>query len=225
MTTTTHKHPLVAKADRILHRAAELCEEKWRRRVGAEPPYGIPEAVREAAGEDNVALIIAERQCVTYGLDVWWNDLLCVDGEQAARELRKLEGIAPEDIYGPMWDANLGLLILADGLTAAQLNGLANVTRSEHWHAYDECVARAELLHRDGDLRRLSEDIAFAMAHHASTPAGTMRRLKAVRALECVAAHHVLMDVLSLEQRAVLVEPVATLLPFAPIHLNGGHDA
>jgi len=211
---TTALHPAVQKADDLLVRAAQHVHTKWARRTDTTKPYGIPEALAEAAGEDHVALIIAERQCVTYGLDIWWNDLLCFDGDDAAEELLKLTGIQPDVLYGHMWEANLGLLYLADSLQPDVVNGLSNFLKREQVAALADCYLLAKECNRDELLMHLCEDIHYAMQYAPTTPAGISRRLKAATALECVAAHHVLMDKLSLDMKATLVAPVAAMLPF-----------
>lgn len=212
----TTQHPYAQAAEDVLTTAAQLVHDKWQRRDEGHKPYGIPEALAEAG--EGVPLVIAERQCVTYGLDVWWNDLLCLDGDDAAEELLKLTGIQPDELYGHMWEANLGLLALATSVSAAHLNGLSNVYTAQQAEAYTDCLIMADTLGRAKLLSNLCEDIHFSVAHVEGTPAAVNRRLKGIRALECVAAHHVLYDVLPLSMKQILCGPVAKML--LPIELN-----
>jgi hypothetical protein len=78
--------------------------------------------------------------------------------------------------------------------------------------AFIACCQVAVELDRDRQLRYLCEDVHYATAHYATTPAGVRRRLRGIRALECVAAHHVLRDHLSVETARVLVDAVAQII-------------
>lgn len=209
---TTTEHPIVEQAERILREAADLVELKWQRGTTLARGYGIPEALTEAARGDRAALVIAERWCHWEGLDVWWNDLVCADAEQASEELRQSVLIDVEVIYGHMWEANLGLIMLASSVTPEQINGLANMMSSAQSDAFIDCMELARSVDRQRVLLNLCEDVHFATGYYATTPAGVARRLKGIRALECVAAHHVLQDKLSTEAARILVEPVAAIL-------------
>jgi hypothetical protein len=162
--------------------------------------------------------VLAERQCVSHGVDVWWNDLLCVDGDDAAETLRSLGTIDPAALYGERWPAHVGLFALAAGLTKGQLNGLGNLMHAEEWEAYAECLELARAYDRERLLIAVTEDVHFVTAHHATTPAGVTRRLKAIRALECVGAYHVLSDLLNIDIARTLTRPVARML--LPYELN-----
>jgi hypothetical protein len=209
---TTTEHPIVEQAERILREAADLVALKWQRCTTLARGYGIPEALTEAARGDRAALVIAERQCNHAGLDVWWNDLVCSDGYTASGELEAVAAIDPEQLYGHMWEANLGLIMLASTVTPEQINGLANMMSSAQSDAFIDCMELARSVDRQRVLLNLCNDVHFATGYYATTPAGVARRLKGIRALECVAAHHVLQDKLSTETARTLVEPVAAIL-------------
>jgi hypothetical protein len=163
--------------------------------------------------------VVAERQCTHRGLDVWWNDLVCMDAEDAATELREVVAIDPAALYGEMWEANLGLLILAASVTPAQINGLSNMMHRAQDDAFIDCLELARSCDREQIVKALCEDVHFATDFYASTPAGVRRRLRGIRALECVAVHHVLRDRMSVETARILVEPVAAmLLPYPQAH-------
>lgn len=212
--TTTQQDAYITQAEQVIDHASDLLGIKWRRRgrVGDAPGYGVPEALREAAGPNVVAAVIAERQLVTHGIDVWWNDLLCQTRSEAAQQVRAYRTIDPELIYGEMWHASLGLMSLASTLHNDMLNALGNLMHSEERAALAEAWELARNVGREYLLMHLSEDIAFSCPHESTTPAGVARRLSGLETLECVAAHHVLHDVLPLETKRILVGPVWTML-------------
>jgi hypothetical protein len=212
----TTEHPIVLAAERVILQAAELLEgEGFSRKEGAR--YGVPEAIAESAGDDTVARVVAERALILAGIDVWWSDLLCIDGDDAAETLRAASFIDPEEVYGPMWEAILGLLKACDMLSFDQLNGIANVTSKVEWDLYVQCAELAQSLGRGPLFLQVCEDVHFATAHYASTPAGVTRRLRGIRGLECIAALYVLRDVLSVEDARVLAGPVSKIIfPLSP---------
>jgi hypothetical protein len=209
---TTTKHPTIEKAEAIIRRASELLEDKWHRSTEHDRGYGIGDALIEAASGDRVPLVVAERQLAHHELDVWWNDLVCSDAVEAAEETAAVADIDPAHLYGSMWEANVGLLVLAGTVSKDQLNQLGNVLTREASDAFIDACQLAVSLDRDRQLRYLCEDVHYATAHYATTPAGVRRRLRGIRALECVAAHHVLRDHLSVETARVLVDAVAQII-------------
>lgn len=215
---TTTSNPTIDRAELILREAAVLVRAKWRKGTTKGRGYGIPEAVREAARGDRVPMVVAERQCQVKGLDVWWNDLIIADGEEAALDLEDIADIDPAVLYGEMWEANVGLLVLCGILTKDQLNALGNVMTRETSDLFVSCIEVAREHDRQNMLTWLCEDVHFSVGHYATTPAGTYRRLRGIRALECVAAHHMLCDVIGIDTAAALVKPVATILLPVDLH-------
>jgi len=205
------QHPIILSAEKVIRRAADLLEgEGFSRKDGAR--FGVPEAIAEAAGDDVLARVVAERQLVTHGIDVWWSDLLCVDGDDAAANLRARAVIDPAELYGPNHEAILGLLRACSIVTAAQLNGIGNLVHGTEWQEYARCVELAAAYDRQKLLIQVTEDVHFATSHYATTPAGVTHRLKGIRGFECVAAYYVLNDVLSVEDGRLLCGPVSKIL-------------
>jgi hypothetical protein len=119
--TTTLKHPMIREAERIIADAADLLEKHYHRDY---PRFGIPEAM---ARDERPERVVAERALVNAGLDVWWSELLCIDGPDAAARMREVLPLKAESLYGPNAEAILGLLSACGRIDAAHLNGLANL--------------------------------------------------------------------------------------------------
>jgi hypothetical protein len=200
---------MIRDAERILELAAVNLRTQYSRDLGG---MGVPEAVEAASSGDLLARVVAERALVNAGIDVWWSDLLCVDGEDAASTVRSVLPIDPEQLYGDNWEAVLGLLKAATALSAAQLNGIGNLVDGATWRLFDECYAVATGAGRERLLMHVCEDVHFATAHYATTPAGVQRRLRSIRGLECVAVMLVLHDVLSDDTRYRLSLPAYKII-------------
>jgi hypothetical protein len=204
--TTTLKHPMIREAERIIADAADLLEKHYHRDY---PRFGIPEAM---ACDERPERVVAERALVNAGLDVWWSELLCIDGADAAARMREVLPLKAEALYGPNAEAILGLLSACGRIDAAHLNGLANLVHKEQWELFTDACLMADAYGRTELLMQVCEDVHFATAHYATTPAGVERRLRGIRALECTAAMLVLRDVLSSEMKNNLTAPVYAML-------------
>jgi hypothetical protein len=159
-----------------------------------------------------VARVVAERALVNAGLDVWWSELLCIDGTDAAERMRAVLPLKAEALYGPNAEAILGLLSACGRIDAAHLNGLANLVHRAEWELFAEAGEYARYYGREALLQQVCEDVHYATAHYATTPAGVERRLRGIRALECTAAMLVLRDVLPPEMKNTLSAPVYAML-------------
>jgi hypothetical protein len=82
----------------------------------------------------------------------------------------------------------------------------------EQWELFTEACLMASAYNRAELLQQVCEDVHYATAHYATTPAGVERRLRGIRALECTAAMLVLRDVLSADMKNDLSAPVYAML-------------
>jgi hypothetical protein len=207
--TTTLKHPMIREAEQVIIVAARMLENDYSR----EDHFGIPEAVEAVASVMNMPVrVVAERALVNAGLDVWWSELLCIDGTDAAERMRATLPLDAESLYGPNAEAILGLLSACGRIDAAHLNGLANLVHQHEWELFTDACLMASAYNRGELLQQVCEDVHYATAHYATTPAGVERRLRGIRALECTAAMLVLRDVLSSEMKNNLSAPVYAML-------------
>jgi hypothetical protein len=204
---------MIRDAERIISEAAALLEGKG---FSREDHYGVPEAIRDCTDEGELAEgVIAERALVNAGVDVWWSDLLCIDGDDAAATLRAVLPIDPEALYGEQHEAVLGLIRAASMLSKEQLNGISNMIHTPERRLFDEATVLAAGMHRGKLLQNVCDDVHFATAHYATTPAGVDRRLWGIRGLELVGAYYVLRDCISLETARAMIMPVAKIIfPF-----------
>lgn len=189
-------HPIVACARTVLADAAELLEgEGFSRRDGAR--YGVPEAVSEAAGSHaRDVRVLAERALMVAGIDVWWSDLICRDGDEAAAHIRAVD-VNPLELYGPEWPAVLGLLRAVSLASAYQVGQVATQVGTSEWELFDNLAVVALELGRGRLFQAVSDDVQFSAPHHITSPAGVTRRLRGMRGFELVGAAYVLADVLS----------------------------
>jgi hypothetical protein len=207
--TTTLKHPMIREAEQVILQAADMVAQCFDR-AGH---FGIPEAVAATAATlPEPVRVVAERALVNAGLDVWWSELLCIDGADAAERMRAVLPIKATELYGPNAEAILGLLSACGRIDAAHLNGLANLVHRAEWELFADACIMADAYGRTELLMQVCEDVHFATAHYATTPAGVERRLRGIRALECTAAMLVLRDVLSPDMKNDLAAPVYAML-------------
>jgi hypothetical protein len=100
-------------------------------------------------------------------------------------------------------------------LSKEQLNGISNMIHTPERRLFDDATVLAAGMHRGKLLQNVCDDVHFATAHYATTPAGVQRRLWGIRGLELVGAYYVLRDCISLETARAMIMPVAKIIfPF-----------
>jgi hypothetical protein len=204
---------MIRDAERIIDAASYWVRDNYSRDEGN--IFGVPEAIKAATKDKLAEGVVAERALVNAGVDVWWSDLLCIDGDDAAATLRAVLPIDAEALYGEQHEAVLGLIRAASMLSKEQLNGISNMIHTPERRLFDDATVLAAGMHRGKLLQNVCDDVHFATAHYATTPAGVQRRLWGIRGLELVGAYYVLRDCISLETARAMIMPVAKIIfPF-----------
>src|SRR5687768_8390655 len=116
----TTDHPRARIAALTLSQVSVVLASDWRK------DYGIPEVLADVTTHGTFTRIVCERALSEAGVDVFWNDLVCSSPVQAASAVKGVadRGIDLEALYGPNFDALLGVIqgcILMDSAQLASL--------------------------------------------------------------------------------------------------------
>lgn len=187
---TATDHPRARIVALTLTNVSELLAKHWSK------DFGIPEVLADLTTHDIFTRIIAERVLSEAGVDVFWNDLVCSTPAQASTAVRSVaeRGVDLEAIYGPDYEAILGVIQGCILMDAAQLGSLGYQLEGRTFSSdYSMVRELARLNDAERILDRVLSDVQVA-CHKASldSQAAMERHLRGVRAAELTAAYYVL---------------------------------
>lgn len=190
--TTATDHPRARITALTLQNVAEVLATSWT------PEYGVVEVLHDITAHDTFTRIVCERHLQESGIDVFWNDLVCSSAAQASASVAAVAGggVNLEALYGPSFEAILGIIQAAVFMDAGQVASVGYQMQGYGNGDYARCHVLAREHGGERTMDRVLSDVQVA-AHKASvtTPASLQRHLKGVRALELTAAYYVLLGV------------------------------
>lgn len=216
---STTDYPVARQVALTLDEASRVLLTQW------EPKgRGVPEVIASLTEHDSLTRIIAERALVEGGIDVWWNDLLCRDRAHASQAVGLVasEGVDLEVLYGPNFDAIVGILRAVVLMDSAQISAAAAQLPGDSFHRlYDLAFEAARGWGVERLMDRTLSDVLFACQKGmVTTPAGVERLLHGARVFELAAAFYILDGAGSVLPE--LLEPIKRALwPHFP-NLKGG---
>lgn len=206
------------KVTTVLHCAADLCEgEGWSRRG-----FAIPHALQEVAPGDAYLRIIANRALEWDGVDTFWEQLVCTDGDEAAGALRRAAvHFSLPVLYGHNFEAVLGLIKATTLMEPSFIHGLGNCYNGDLMRLYRRGYEWLGDLGLQSQMDDLSSDLAYAVHRHdARNPSQVMHNLEALGALQGVGLTLLLGDRVQVGAR---IDVVDSGVLCAPLHSMLSH--
>jgi hypothetical protein len=168
---------------------AEVLQTSW------SPTFGVIEALYDVTRYDLMTRIVCERHLMESGIDVFWNDLVCSTKEQAFAAVSAVagNGVNLEALYGPSYDAILGILQWSVRMTADDIAALGYQLGGYGSGDYDKAYIIARNMNCERLMDRVLSDVEVASVKASvASPSHVQRHLRGVRAIEMSAMYHVL---------------------------------